>query len=84
MGVSELCASRSARRSILGFDYHFSNLAKGIIDSRNLIFYGSVVALALHFAVFAWNSEADGMRGVRRFTLLGLSLGLVAIIIFFG
>ena len=36
----------------LSFDYHFSNLAKGIIDSRNLIFYGSVVALALHFAVF--------------------------------
>ena len=36
----------------LSFDYHFSNLAKGVIDSRNLIFYGSVVAFALHFAVF--------------------------------
>ena len=36
----------------LSFDYHFSNLAKGIIDSRIIIFYGSVVALALHVAVF--------------------------------
>lgn len=36
----------------LSFDYHFSNLAKGIIDSRNILFYGSVVAMALHFAVF--------------------------------
>ena len=36
----------------ISFDYHFSNLAKGIIDSRNIIFYGSVVAMALHVAVF--------------------------------
>lgn len=36
----------------LSFDYHFSNLAKGVIDSRNIIFYLSVVALFLHLAVF--------------------------------
>ena len=36
----------------LTFEYHFSTLAKGIIDTRSLIFYGSVVALFLHFAVF--------------------------------
>ena len=29
----------------LTFEYHFSNLAKGVIDTRNLIFYGSIVAL---------------------------------------
>lgn len=37
----------------LSFDYHFNNLARGVIDTRNLIFYGSVVVLGLHFAVFA-------------------------------
>lgn len=37
----------------LSFDYHFNNLAKGVIDSRNLIFYASVVGLFLHTAVFA-------------------------------
>jgi len=37
----------------LSFDYHFNNLARGVIDSRNLVFYGSVVALFLHVAVFA-------------------------------
>ena len=36
----------------LTFEYHFSNLSKGIIDSRNIIFYLSVVALFLHLAVF--------------------------------
>jgi ABC-2 type transport system permease protein len=33
------------------FEYHFSNLAKGVIDSRNIIFYLSVIALFLHFSV---------------------------------
>ena len=37
----------------LSFDYHFNNLARGVIDSRSLVFYGSVVALFLHVAVFA-------------------------------
>jgi len=36
----------------LSFDYHFSQMAKGIIDTRQLIYYGSVIALFLHFAVF--------------------------------
>ena len=34
------------------FEYHFSTLAKGVIDSRSLVFYASVIALFLHFAVF--------------------------------
>ncbi len=37
----------------LSFDYHFDSLARGVVDSRNLVFYGSVVALFLHLAVFA-------------------------------
>ena len=34
------------------FEYHFNNLARGVIDSRNLIYYGSVIALALHCTMF--------------------------------
>jgi ABC-2 type transport system permease protein len=37
----------------LSFDYHFSSLARGVLDTRNLVFYLSVVLLALHVAVFA-------------------------------
>lgn len=37
---------------MLSFDYHFNNLARGVIDTRDLVFYGSVVALFLHLAVF--------------------------------
>ncbi len=36
----------------LTFEYHFSSLSKGIVDTRSLIFYGSIVGLFLHFAVF--------------------------------
>jgi ABC-2 type transport system permease protein len=37
----------------LSFDYHFDSLARGVVDTRNLIFYGTVIAAALHTAVFA-------------------------------
>jgi ABC-2 type transport system permease protein len=37
----------------LSFDYHFSNFAKGVVDTGGLIFFGSVVALALHTAVYS-------------------------------
>lgn len=36
----------------LSFEYHFNNLARGVIDSRNVLYYGSVIALFLHLAVF--------------------------------
>lgn len=37
----------------LSFDYHFNNLARGVIDTRNLVFWASVAAMALHVAVFS-------------------------------
>lgn len=37
----------------LTFDYHFSNLARGVLDTRSLVFYGGVIALGLHAAVSA-------------------------------
>ncbi len=37
----------------LTFDYHFANLARGVIDSRSLVFYGGVIAVGLRVAVLA-------------------------------
>jgi len=37
----------------ISFDYHFNGLARGVVDTRNLVFYGTVVALFLHIAVFS-------------------------------
>jgi ABC-2 type transport system permease protein len=34
----------------LSFDHHFRNIARGVIDSRNIIYYLSVVVVALAFA----------------------------------
>lgn len=39
----------------LTFSYHFDNLARGVFDSRDLVFWGSVVGLCLHGAV--WTLE---------------------------
>ena len=35
------------------FQTHFNSLARGVIDTRSLAFYISVVLVALHAAVFA-------------------------------
>ena len=37
----------------ISFDYHFNNLARGVIDTRDIVFYASVIGLGLHVAVFA-------------------------------
>ncbi len=36
----------------LSFESHFGHLSRGVIDSRDLIFYGSIVGLFLHIAAF--------------------------------
>lgn len=37
----------------LAFETHFNNLARGVVDTRNLLFWGSVAALFLHVAVYS-------------------------------
>jgi len=37
----------------LSFQTHFNSLARGVIDTRSLAFYASVVLVALHAAVFS-------------------------------
>jgi len=37
----------------MSFETHFSSLSRGVLDTRNMIFYFSVVIVALHVAVFA-------------------------------
>lgn len=51
--LSSIPASILPLVQYLSFDYHFGGLSRGVIDTRNLVFYGSVVALFLHLATFA-------------------------------
>ena len=37
----------------LSFEYHFANLAKGVLDSRSIVFYVSVIAVALRIAMLS-------------------------------
>ena len=41
----------------LSSDYHFSNMARGIIDSRNLIYFGSIMAIFLKLAIVIMESR---------------------------
>jgi ABC-2 type transport system permease protein len=36
---------------MLGTDYHFKSIARGIIDSRDLIYFVSVIAIALMLTI---------------------------------
>ena len=35
----------------LGIDYHFSNIARGVIDSRDVVYFGSVLGFTLYLTV---------------------------------
>jgi ABC-2 type transport system permease protein len=35
----------------LGVDFHFSNIARGVIDSRDIIYFGSVLGFTLYLSV---------------------------------
>jgi ABC-2 type transport system permease protein len=37
----------------LSFETHFDNLARGVVDTRDLVFWGSIAAASLHVAVFS-------------------------------
>ena len=37
----------------LSITEHFEDFARGVIDTRNLLFWGSVAAASLHLAVFS-------------------------------
>lgn len=39
----------------LTFTYHFDNLARGVFDTRDLVYWGGLIGLCLHFAV--WTLE---------------------------
>jgi ABC-2 type transport system permease protein len=41
----------------LSFDYHFNNLARGVLDSRDLVYFLSVAAVGLAVAVLALRND---------------------------
>ncbi|MDY6915137.1 MAG: ABC transporter permease subunit [Candidatus Cloacimonadota bacterium] len=40
----------------LSINYHFSNLTRGVIDTRNLVYFGSLIVLFLRFAIIRLKS----------------------------
>ncbi|MCK6527634.1 ABC transporter permease subunit [Myxococcota bacterium] len=37
----------------LGFDYHFATISRGVVDSRDLVYYASVVVVCLYVATLS-------------------------------
>lgn len=50
--LSQVPAGLLPMVQFLSFETHFNNLSRGVIDSRDLLFYASIVGLFLHIAVF--------------------------------
>ncbi len=50
--LSQVPAAALPLVQYLSFETHFNNMARGVIDSRNVVFYLTVIALFLHMAVF--------------------------------
>lgn len=51
-------ASYSYIISQFGIDYHYNALSRGLIDSRNLIYFGSVIVLMLSFTKLVLGSRS--------------------------
>ncbi len=51
--VLVLPASLAGLASRLGFDSHFVNIARGVIDSRDIVYYASVIVICLYVAVLS-------------------------------
>jgi ABC-2 type transport system permease protein len=41
----------------LSVDYHFGNIARGVIDSRGLLYYGTFISIFLMLSVYALENE---------------------------
>ena len=41
----------------ISVDYHLSNIARGVIDSRNIIYFFSIIGLFLFLTVQVLNSR---------------------------
>lgn len=44
----------------LSFEYHFSNLARGVLDSRSFVFFGGISLIALRAAVLVLQAKRLG------------------------
>ena len=43
--------------NVMSFGYHFRSIARGVIDSRDIVFFAGVTALSLSWAVFSLESR---------------------------
>ena len=53
LALPTLPADQVGWAQYLTFQYHHANLARGVLDSRSLVFFGAVVAVALRLAVLS-------------------------------
>jgi ABC-2 type transport system permease protein len=51
-GIANLINSTTFDLSIFGMEYHFKSISRGVIDTRDLIYFGSLTFLFLSFTVY--------------------------------
>jgi ABC-2 type transport system permease protein len=48
-----LPASLASVFEYLSAEYHFNNVARGVVDSRDLVYYASLIVIGLYFSARA-------------------------------
>ncbi|MES2484473.1 MAG: gliding motility-associated ABC transporter permease subunit GldF, partial [Bacteroidota bacterium] len=51
-GLAGFAGSSGSIVSMLGMDYHFKSMSRGVLDTRNIIYFVSVTALFLSLTVY--------------------------------
>lgn len=59
---------------MLGIQYHYRSLSRGVLDSRDLVYFFSLIAFFLAFTQLFWSRRFGGENGIRFLLLSGILL----------
>jgi ABC-2 type transport system permease protein len=59
---------------MLGIQYHYRALSRGVIDSRDLLYFLSLIAFFLAFTHWIWDKRSGNTKSIRFLLLTGILL----------
>ncbi|HEY4060456.1 MAG TPA: gliding motility-associated ABC transporter substrate-binding protein GldG [Puia sp.] len=78
-GLSVFAAGADYYIQMLGIDFHYRSISRGVVDSRDLLYFFSMILLFLFFTDRLVARRTEGGKGRRRTGWVFLLVGLVAV-----
>ena len=68
---------------MLGFDYHYNSLRRGLLDTSDLIYFISIIGIFLSLCLISFNSRKWWMKSTQKLSgqILEIGIGLIPVII---